>query len=808
MFQRKAKLSEKAVADWLPFSYHVTPEIISMKNGSYLSCMRLEGRAHESASAATLANWVRDLNTTLRMSCNHHVSLWSHLVRRRVQEYPDARFNNQFCESLNQKYKKSFEDYSLMVNELYLSVVFDPNGDQTLSLLAKAEKMTPSERAIRQERSIKDLQEIMRALKTALQPYGPSVLAEYEHNGKIFTKAGEFLGWLLNGESNRVPVLRNRLSDYLPVSRPMFDLHGELGELRQGTARQLFGLVEIVDYDETTEPGHLNGLMHTKYELVVTQSFSIRAKDSALAFLKRHQRLLEDAKDAAESQIVAISRARDELASGAFMMGEHHATVRVIGQTGEEVRAAMADVRTSFAEGAIIGAVVDAKATEAAFWAQFPGNPQFRPRPSPITSLNFFCFSPFHNYLSGKPTKNPWGEAVTLLKTDSGTPHYFSFHVTPAGEDSTGKKVLGNTSIIGKAGTGKTSLLGFLLSQSQKYPATIAAFDKDNGMELQIRAMGGVYLPLEVGTPSGWNPLQLDPTPANMALIRRIIRRCASVGCEINHVDDKQIEQALDTVMFHMEKVDRRFSTLLQNLPNTHSDDVNERPSVHARLARWCGEGEDAWMFDNDEDLLDLASNHIYGFDLTELLDQPHLLECAMEYLLHRTDSMIDGRKFAYVFDEFWRYLDVPVMLEKARNKVKTIRKENGIFIYATQEPSDSLSSPIAKTLVQGVATAIFLPNPEADREDYVNGFKLTDTEYEIIRSLPEKSRRFLIKQGQNSTVAQLDLNGFDEHIAILSGTPDSARMAREIIAETSNDPSVWLPVFYQRLGLSVPTNA
>ncbi|MDR2031364.1 MAG: hypothetical protein LBP86_03700 [Azoarcus sp.] len=44
-------------------------------------------------------------------------------------------------------------------------------------------------------------------------------------------------------------------------------------------------------------------------------------------------------------------------------------------------------------------------------------------------------------------------------------------------------------------------------------------------------------------------------------------------------------------------------------------------------------------------------------------------------------------------------------------------------------------------------ATRIFLPNPEADRDDYVNGFKLTEREFQIVKELGEKSRQFLIKR-------------------------------------------------------------
>ncbi len=801
------EMKEQSIADFLPYSYHVTPEIISTKEGMYVSCFKLNGRSHEGISALELARWVSELNDALRMVSSANTTYWSHLIRRRVYDYPIAKFDNIFCKQLDVKYRESFENYNLMVNDLYFSVVFNPNADRTLALLSKAERMSADERQHRQESAIKKLVEINNSLQAALEPYGATLLSTYEHNGRAYTAMGEFYSSMLNGESIRVPVLRNRISNYIASNRLLFDEHGELGEIRLPNSSKLFGMVEIFEYDPTTEPGQLNILMQSDYEFVLTQSFSVRSRAASLAFLKRHKKQLADAKDAAQSQINDIQDAMDRLASGQFVMGEHHLTVRISGDSVVEVRENLGRAKAALVETGIIATIVDGKATEAAFWAQFPGNRQFRPRPQPITSENFLSFSSFHNYATGKSNGNPWGPAVVLFKTVSGTPHYFNFHVTPIGEDSTGSRPVGNCGVIGKTGSGKTVLLGMLMAQLQKYPATIVALDKDNGMEIQIRAMGGRYLPLEIGHASGWNPFQLEPTPSNLAFVKRLVIRMATTKTDpVTHKDEEQINQALNTVMREIPRRDRRLSRLLESLPNPIVDDQDSRPSVHARLLKWCEGGEHGWLFDNEKDLLDLTTHRIYGFDLTELYEVPELLDTAMEYLLHRTESMIDGRPFVYVADEFWRSLDVPIMRDKSRDKIKTIRKENGIFVYATQEPGDALKSEIGKTLVQGCATYIYLPNPDADYDDYVHGFKVTEAEFKTIKSLPEKSRRFLIKQGGNSAIAELNLRGFDDELTIMSGTPDNARIAREVIASVGEDPAVWLPAFFKRLkaGVSV----
>src|SRR5699024_9610483 len=162
-----------------------------------------------------------------------------------------------------------------------------------------------------------------------------------------------------------------------------------------------------------------------------------------------------------------------------------------------------------------------------------------------------------------------------------------------------------------------------------------------------------------------------------------------------------------------------------------------------------------------------------YGFDYTEILDDEDTRGPVMMYLMFRVEKLIDGRLFAFFMDEYWKALQVDYFEDFAKNKQKTIRKQNGLGVYMTQSPSDALSSNISKTLIEQTSTYIFLPNPTADYNDYVEGFKLTEAEYMLVKGLKESSRMFLIKQGEKVALAQLDLGDFKNEIKILSGTTD-----------------------------------
>ncbi|AGF75071.1 TrwK protein [Bartonella australis AUST/NH1] len=805
----KLLASEIPVGLFIPYSHHVTDTIISTKNAEYLSVWKIDGRSHQSASEEEVFQWVGELNNTLRGIASANLSLWTHIVRRRVYEYPDSTFDRMFCCQLDEKYRHSFTGYNLMVNDLYLTIIYQPITDKVMSFFAQHERETLEQKKMRQESCIKALDDINHTLNQSLKRYGAELLGVYEKNGYSFSSALEFLGMLINGEYYSMPICHDHFSDYMAVNRPFFSKWGAVGELRTSTKIRRFGMMEIREYDDTTKPGQLNVLLESDFEFILTQSFSVLSRHAAKDYLQRHQRNLIDARDVATSQIEQIDEALNQLVSGRFVMGEHHCTLTIYGDTTQEVRDYMAKASSAMLDVAVFPKPVDL-AIEAGYWAQLPANWKWRPRPAPITSLNFLSFSSFHNFMSGKPTGNPWGPALTILKTVSKTPLYFNFHASKLEEDATDKRLLGNTALIGQSGSGKTVLLGFLLAQAQKFNPTTVVFDKDRGMEIVIRAMGGRYLPLKIGQSSGFNPFQLPPTQNNLIFLKQFVKKLAEAGGEITHNDEEEINRAVEAIMSDsIDKSMRRLSLLIQFLPNPRLDDFNARPTVSARLIKWCEGGDYGWLFDNLNDALDLSTHQIYGFDITEFLDNTEARTPVMMYLLYRTEGMITGQRFMYIFDEFWKPLQDPFFEELAKNKQKTIRKQNGIFVFATQEPSDALESNIAKTLIQQCATYIFLANPKANYEDYTEGFKLTDAEFELVKGLGEFSRQFLIKQGDQSALAELNLgkfhvtiNGetieqdFDDELLVLSGTPDNAELVEAIIAEVGDDPAIWLPIF------------
>ncbi|GFV90244.1 type IV secretion system protein virB4 [Trichonephila clavipes] len=117
---------------------------------------------------------------------------------------------------------------------------------------------------------------------------------------------------------------------------------------------------------------------------------------------------------------------------------------------------------------------------------------------------------------------------------------------------------------------------------------------------------------------------------------------------------------------------------------------LNESTTVQAqenglsiRLSQWKQGADFGWVFDNDEDSFDISHIDNFGIDGTEFLDDEDTRSPIAFYLLYRVTSLLDGRRLVLILDEFWKWLANDAFADFVYNKLKTIRKLNGIVIFA-----------------------------------------------------------------------------------------------------------------------------
>lgn len=801
-----AQLQEAAdaqvpAADYIPVGTHVAPNVIKLKRtGDYLAIWRLEGISFETADREEIKVRKQGLNNFLRALGGGHYAVWSHKVRRVVHERLDGEYANPFCRELNDSYYKTFDTYRQMATELYITVLYRPTPSRAARMFKRISTRSVAEIKAKEAEDLDVLDDMAKQLEASMSRYEPERLGTFTRNDIAYSEMLAFLGFLVNGVWEDVPMRRADIGEYLPTSRLHFGDKNGMLEIWHPKEHKYVGFLDFQDYPKFSEPGMNNAILYGDYEYIETQSFSIFNKHDAMSALERQKGQLIASEDVAEREILEMDQAMEDLQSGLIEMGEYHYSLAIFGDSLVGVAKSMSEARSVLQDGpGFKMAVIDA-IPECAWFAQLPGNWSMRPREASITSRNFACLSPFHNFARGKRHGNPWGEALALMKTPSGQPYYLNFHVSPEDKDSTDDKYPGNTFICGTTGVGKTALEMSLLAFATKYEGLRCVFfDKDRGAEIGIRAMGGKYFALKRGQPTGFNPFQLEPTEVNIQFAEKLVKQLVKPQGEnapaLTAREENDISHAVRTVMSEQVSFDIRcLSAVAQNLRNTGDNSLRER------LKKWLRGQPLGWAFDNPRDTQDFSAGRIFGYDYTEFLDDPEVRTPIMAYLLHITESLINGEPFIYFMEEFWKPLMDEMFSDFALNKQKTIRKQFGLGVFVTQSPSDVLVHRIGKTMVEQSVTQMYLPNPKADHDDYVNGFKLTEAEYSIIRNLGESSRMFLVKQGHRSAVVKFDLGGMHDILNVISGTTDNVELLDDIRAEVGDDPQVWMPIFHQRI--------
>lgn len=780
------KRKERRIGERLPYQSHLDDHTLALRNGMLMQTIVLEGFPFETAETDDLNYRLAVRETMLRAIGASRFALYHHVVRRRASAALPAHYKDPLCAHIDRFWQGRLSSRHLFVNDLFLTLVSKPApGRAGLfdRVAAGASRMSgESGRTAQRARDIRALDAARESLLASLRAYGPRTLSLYERDGGTYSEPLEFLSLLLNAEMRPVLAPSGDCGHYLPYRRLSFGV--DALELAPSLEPARFGTVlSLKEYPGATTPGMIDNLLRLPCEMVITESFCFSDRQIAQERIDLALRRMRAADDDAQSLRRGLVEAKDQTAAGLAGFGEHHMTVLVraesieaLDQTAAQVQAAIADI------GAV--AVREQLALEPAFWAQFPGNLDYISRKALISTANFAGLSSLHGFPIGAAEGNHWGQATTVFETTSSTPYFFSFH----------QGDLGNFTVIGPSGSGKTVILNFLIAQAQKIAPRTVFFDKDRGAEIFLRAIGGAYDVIRSGQPTGFNPLLLDDSPSNRGFLRAFIATLLSIGRGGLNTEEQAIIAEAVAANFDQPKELRRlrfFQELLGGFRRPNTEDLA------ARMARWCGKGEHAWLFDNPSDRLSV-DRRVLGFDMTDILDSPDIRTPTMMYLFRRVEERLDGSPTLIVIDEGWKALDDDAFAARLKDWLKTIRKRNGVVGFCTQSARDALDSRIASAITEQTAAQIFAPNPHAREEDYCAGFGLTRHELDIVRSLPEQSRCFLIKRGADSVVARLDLSGAPEIVRILSGREHTVRALDRLRAEFGDAPEKWLPILLQ----------
>jgi type IV secretion system protein VirB4 len=759
---------ERLLSEYVPWADYFADDIVGLNGGGVFMVLAIDGLPFETIDDAVINHRHARLEFTMRDVAQD--GLIFHFLQCRGTAdpsiYPPGQFHTAFAEQLDRKYRdKLFGTRSMWLNQTFLCLQLSPRqfGGKTINRLLPTHWR--SGHAEPPQDLIDRLRRITGILCEELKEYRPRVLGIVKRERRLFSEIAEAVAFAMTGYWRPVPLTTSGASAVF--SEPFIVGH-EAFEIRMSHRSAWGACLGMHEYPYMTEPGMFDRFLSASYRHTVYHGFRCLPSIDGQALVTRKQNRLRQSGDRALSQATELTTAADLIAGTRMMMGEHAFALTLFADDHADLTNVVQQAWGDLSAGGI-KVERESVALEAVLFSMIPGNFHLRGRQAAVSSRNFAAFAAMHNFPLGN-SKGHWGDPIAMLRTSGGSPYLFHFH----------HEGVGNAFISGETGSGKTTIIGFLICQAERAGAQIILWDKDRGLEALVRAMDGSYLSLTnaPGLGSGLAPLKrLTDSPEDVAFLSGLIRACIATPEPYNLTpeEDRRLGLGLRHVMA-LPAAERCMEEVRSFLGTS-------RHGAGARLEKWCAGGEFGWVIDCVRDIVEL-DGRVIGFDQSGLLDDPIASGAVMATLFHYTGKLVDGRRLLFLLDEVWNALLIEEFHAAIHNGLKTWRKYNSPILIATQSVADALKSPIAHTIREQCPTQLHFANPRAVWSDYgPEGMHLTETEFDIVQKMPKGNGTFLLRQGSRSVVVQAPLGGLDVEIAVISGTrrgADALKLARQ----------------------------
>lgn len=392
-----------------------------------------------------------------------------------------------------------------------------------------------------------------------------------------------------------------------------------------------------------------------------------------------------------------LDNAMDACMSGEQTFGYFTATVTVWDEDERQAQDNLNEVEKAITGRGFACHQEGLNATEA-WLGSLPGECYKNVRKPLLTSMNLA-----HAMLSGIDT-GPETDThlnappVMLVDTNGTMPYHVVLH----------ENGVGHTMILGPSGAGKTTLVGALAMQFQRYDALgarIRLVDKKGGLEPVTRAMGGDHYTLD-GTGAG---LAFQPLRGCVDVFERqwgaawVESLCEQQQVPCTPTQRRELWDAL-TGLAALPAEHRTLTALA-----TLVQDVGLRQALHPyTVAGAYGRVLDAVAEP-------LALRPWSCFETDALFSLPQLVAPVLGVLFHQLDTAFQERRPTFfVLDEAWKYLSHMTFREKIEEYLRELRKLQVSLVFSTQDIWELLESPIASVILNNCPIRFFLPNKHA----------------------------------------------------------------------------------------------
>ena len=329
----------------------------------------------------------------------------------------------------------------------------------------------------------------------------------------------------------------------------------------------------------------------------------------------------------------------------------------------------------------------------------------------------------------------PNSPALLWAKTEGSTPFRVNLHDAD----------VGHTLIVGKTGAGKSTLVGLITAQFQRYPdAQVMVFDVGYSGWLLAQAAGAPHYDIR---PDRAGDLSFQPLAQ--------IDDAAERAWAAEWIETLLTLQGITTGPAQRGRIDRALA-LLATVPRTHRTLTEftihlQDTALVAALRPYTRAGHYGLLDGNTEGFT-LGAYQVFELKhLAEMDDK--IVVPVLLYLLRRVEQRLTGRPTLIILEELWAALCRSTFADRIKRWLITLRKNNAAIVLVAHSLAQLTSLPDPQLITESCPTRIFLPNAEATSSrnlQLYHDMGLSDREVAIIAgAVPKREYYFASPQGR-----------------------------------------------------------
>ena len=168
-------------------------------------------------------------------------------------------------------------------------------------------------------------------------------------------------------------------------------------------------------------------------------------------------------------------------------------------------------------------------------------------------------------------------------------------------------------------------------------------------------------------------------------------------------------------------------------------------------------------FFQSSSDENAIFKNEKYlGIDLSAISDSPELFNSFLGLLLAKLPKFLTGQKTIVVINHSHNIFDAYAFQNQVKSWLEKLTKNNAMLLLTQENIDNKKTHAYLSDIMPCFASQLYLSNRMLDKE-FKYTFNLSNQEFNYIKSYDMSKRRFLVKHGEDSVFAQMNLSNLNE---------------------------------------------